>query len=76
MLAGPLKSQDLLPCGLRNIDERELVLLKEIVLSALIDDPDETVFGSARIGHNWIDLAPNQGGLVAVVFQAQRELLG
>ena len=38
MLAGTLKSQNFLADGLGKIDESELVLAKQIVLSAFVDD--------------------------------------
>ena len=74
MLAGPLKSKNLFSCRLRNIDKRELIFVKQIVFSALIDDAHKAVFGGSRIGHDRVDLAPDQRGLIAFVFETQCEV--
>jgi hypothetical protein len=57
LLAGFLKSENLLSDGLRKIDKRELSFVEEIILPALVDDPNEIVFGGSRIWQDSIDLA-------------------
>src|SRR5215510_10482314 len=45
-----LKCENLLSYRLWKVDERELPLVKEVILSALVDNPHEVVFGRARVG--------------------------
>jgi hypothetical protein len=50
VLAGPFKCANLLSHRLRKIDEGELPLVKEVILSTLVDNSHKVVFGRLRIG--------------------------
>ncbi len=56
----PVESEDLPPYGLREVDEHELTAVEQVVLSALIDDSDETVLRGPRVGDDSIDLSEDQ----------------
>jgi hypothetical protein len=66
-------SENLLPNGLRKIDEGELTLVEQIVVSAFVNDPHQIVLGGSRIGHDSIHLAENEGGFIPRILEAQRE---
>ena len=74
-LARPLKSTKLFPDSLRKIDEDELILIEQVILSAFVDHPHEVVFRCSCIGYHSIDLANDQRGLISPVLKTQRELL-
>lgn len=74
MLAGFLKSENLLPYSLRKVDEGELSFVEKVIVPALVDDPYEVVLGYSRIGQNSIDLAEEQRRFVPSILEAQRKL--
>ena len=49
LLAGVLKSKNLLPDRRRKFDEHELIYVEKIVFSALINDPNEIILGSPGV---------------------------
>jgi hypothetical protein len=55
-----LESKELPPYALREVNKCELLKGEKIVLSALVDDPDEPVPRSARIGNDAIDLPESE----------------
>ena len=73
-LAGLLKCKKFLPDGLRKIDDLKLTLVEEVVLTALVDNPHQIVFGRTRTGQYTIDLTKNERGLIAGVLQTDREV--
>src|SRR5437867_11825089 len=74
--AGPLNGQKLPSHGSRKVHERALRSGKQIVLSALIDDTDQTVLRGPRVWQRPINLAANQRGLIPLIVQTERELGG
>jgi hypothetical protein len=76
VLAGFLESKQLFSHGLWEIDECELRLVEQVVLPALVDDPNQIIFGGSGIGHNAIHLAYDERRFVAAILKAQREWLG
>ena len=76
MLAGLLKSENLLSHGLGKVDKSELAFVEKVVVSALVNDPYEIVFRCSRVGQNSIDLAENQRGFVPRILEAQRKVFG
>jgi hypothetical protein len=57
VLAGSLKSENSVSNGLGKVDDGELAFIEQIVISALVDDSDEIVLGSAGVWQDSIDLA-------------------
>ena len=76
LLAGSLKSEDSCPYSLGKFDEGEPAFVEKVVVSALVDDPDEIVPGWTGVGEDSIDLAENQRGFVPRVLEAQGKSLG
>ena len=74
-LAGLLKSENLSSGRLREVDENELALIEEVILTAFIDNSYEIVPGCSRIRQDAIYLAQDQGGFVASILDANRKLL-
>lgn len=61
MLAGVLHGRNFLSQGRREIDKREPMIIKEVVLSASIDNLHKVVLGGSRIRHDSVGLSQNQG---------------
>src|SRR5450759_3527693 len=59
--------------GWWKVHKHKLTLVIEVILAAFINDPDQVVFGRSWIGENPIDLAGDQGGLVAGVVDTKCE---
>ena len=68
-----LKRQQLSSDGLRKFNDSELGSSKEIVLSALVDDADQSVLGGTRIRQHPIDFSSDQRCLVPGVIETKRE---
>ena len=73
MLAGFLKSKNLLPYGLWKVDKGELSSVEQVIVAAFIDDPYQIVLGRSRIGHNSIDLAEDERSFIPSILKAQRK---
>jgi hypothetical protein len=74
VLAGLLNRKNLPSYSPRKVDESELRLVKEVVVSAFVDDPNEIVLGRSQIWYNPIDLAQDQRGFISNVLKTEREL--
>ena len=76
MLAGFLKSENLLSYSLGKVNKSELSFVEKVIVPALVDDPYEIILGCTRIGQDSIDVAEDQRGFVPGILEAQRKLLG
>ena len=73
--AGLLKSENLLPYSLRQLNEGKLTFGEQVVVAALVNDPYETVLRSSGVRHDSIELAEDQRRFVSGVLKTQREVL-
>ena len=60
VLAGALNREDFLPHGSGKVDKSELLLMKEVILPAFVNDSYKVVLGRSHIGYDSIDLPQDQ----------------
>ena len=73
-LGGALQCKDhlLLHCRWK-VHKHKMTFVVQVILAALIDNPHQLISGRSRIGKNPIDLAGDQGRLIAGVVDTKSE---